>query len=518
VLARRAGRAVTLYERGLARLEDRWAGNGNSGARFLEDSHPYARDLDLFGKGSLFELLCTTSTPWGAQTLAEWLGAPASADVARARQAAVAELRSRIDFRETLAVLDEDISSDVEPEALVRWADSPPVLTSALSRWTARVVAGVTVALIVAWAASWIGRLPVLVALVVEMVFAMRLRPKVHEVIESAERPGRELGFLSDLLACLEKEPFQSPYLIGLQETLQMNGVSASRQIAHLRRLIEWLDLRLNKFFAPFAALLLWGTQFAFALETWRLHSGREVRRWLGAMGEIEALLALATYSYEHPEDPFPELVEEGPCFESEGIGHPLIPEKRLVRNDVRLGRTLRLLVVSGSNMSGKSTLLRTVGTNTILAWAGAPVRAQRLKLSALTVGASIRIVDSLQEGISRFYAEIKRLRQIMDLARGPIPLVFLLDEILHGTNSHDRRIGAEALARGLVERGAIGLITTHDLALSRVADSLAPAGTNVHFEDHLEDGTITFDYQLRSGVIKKGNALELMRSVGLDV
>jgi DNA mismatch repair ATPase MutS len=178
----------------------------------------------------------------------------------------------------------------------------------------------------------------------------------------------------------------------------------------------------------------------------------------------------------------------------------------------------LRLLVVSGSNMSGKSTLLRTVGTNTLLAWAGAPVRAQRLRLSSLTVGASIRIVDSLQEGVSRFYAEIKRLRQIMDLSRGPIPLVFLLDEILHGTNSHDRRIGAEAVVRGLVERGAIGLITTHDLALSRVADSLASVGANVHFEDHLEDGTITFDYQLRTGVIQKGNALELMRSVGLEV
>jgi hypothetical protein len=432
---------------------------------------------------------------------------------------AVTELRPRIDFREALAVLDEDISAEVEPEELVRWADSPPVLTSFVSRWAARVLACLAVGLIVAWAASWIGRLPVLVALVVELVFAMRLRPKVLEVTESAERPGRELGFLSKLLDCLEKEPFESPYLTELQETLQINGVSASRQIARLRRLIEWLDLRLNKFFAPIAALLLWGTQFAFVLENWRLNSGKRVRQWLAAMGELEALLALATYSYEHPDDPFPELAEEdAPCFESEEIGHPLIPERRLVRNDVRLGKTLRLLVVSGSNMSGKSTLLRTVGMNTVLAWAGAPVRARRLRLSPLSVGASIRIVDSLQEGVSRFYAEIKRLRQIMDMSGGKTPLIFLLDEILHGTNSHDRRIGAEAVVRGLVERGAVGLITTHDLALSRVADSLGPAGANVHFEDHLEDGTITFDYQLRSGVIKRGNALELMRSVGLTV
>jgi DNA mismatch repair ATPase MutS len=246
------------------------------------------------------------------------------------------------------------------------------------------------------------------------------------------------------------------------------------------------------------------------------MRSGKGVGLWLDALGELEALLALATYSYEHPDDPFPELEEEGPLFDGEGIGHPLIPEQRLVRNNVRLGGDLRLLVVSGSNMSGKSTLLRTIGTNIVLAWAGGPVRARRLKLSPLAVGASIRIVDSLQKGVSRFYVEIKRLRQIMDLSLAPSPLVFLLDEILHGTNSHDRRIGAEAVVQGLIERGALGLITTHDLALSRVADSLAPSGANVHFEDHLVDGKMIFDYRLRSGVIQKGNALELMRSVGL--
>jgi hypothetical protein len=515
---RAAERAAALYGKGLARLENRWAGSGDSGDRFLDESHPYARDLDLFGAGTLFELLCTTSTPWGARVLANWLLAPASTKLTRARQSAVAELRPRIELREKIAVLDGDISSEVDPDALIRWAGSPPVLVSSLLRRIAFVLAVVTVALVVAWAASWIGRLPVLVALVIEMVFAMRLRPKVHEVIESAERPGRELGLLSELLACLEEESFRSPYLVELRETLLRDKVAASRQIARLRRLIEWLDLRLNKIFTPVAALLLWGTQFAFAIEAWRMRSGKEVGRWLDSMGEIEALTALATYSYEHPDDPFPELEEKGPLFEGEGVGHPLIPEERLVRNDVLLGGTLRLLVVSGSNMSGKSTLLRTVGTNTVLAWAGAPVRARRLKLSPFAVGASIRIVDSLQRGVSRFYAEIQRLRQIMDLSQGPLPLVFLLDEILHGTNSHDRRIGAEAVVRGLVERGGVGLITTHDLALSRVAVSLAPAGANVHFEDRLEDGKITFDYQLRTGVIRKGNALELMRSVGLEV
>jgi DNA mismatch repair ATPase MutS len=195
-----------------------------------------------------------------------------------------------------------------------------------------------------------------------------------------------------------------------------------------------------------------------------------------------------------------------------------LIPTDRCVRNDLQLGHDLRLLVVSGSNMSGKSTLLRTVGTNTVLALAGAPVRAARLRLSPLAVGASIRLNDSLQAGTSRFYAEITRLRQLMDLANGSLPLLFLLDEILHGTNSHDRGVGAAAVVRGFIERGAIGLVTTHDLALAHIAQRPEGHAANVHFEDHLEDGKMIFDYRMRPGVVEKSNAVALMRAVGLDV
>jgi len=242
------------------------------------------------------------------------------------------------------------------------------------------------------------------------------------------------------------------------------------------------------------------------------------VRRWLEAVGEIEALSCLGSYAFEHPADPFPEWEEGEACFEGEGLGHPLLPGSRSVRNDVALSRELRVLVVSGSNMSGKSTLLRTVGVNAVLAQAGAPVRARRLRLTPLAVGASIRTLDSLQGGTSRFYTEIKRLRLLVDLTKGPRPVLFLLDELLHGTNSHDRRTGAEAVIATLAGRGSIGLLTTHDLALAHIVDVLTPRAANVHFEDHLEDGKITFDYLLRPGLVRKSNALELMRSVGLDV
>jgi DNA mismatch repair ATPase MutS len=270
--------------------------------------------------------------------------------------------------------------------------------------------------------------------------------------------------------------------------------------------------------FAPLAWILLWPTQMAFAIEAWRKRTGPALGGWIAAGGEFEALCTLAGYSYEHPADPFPDVASGTPRFEAEALGPPLLPERRCVSNEVRLGLEEKLWIVSGSNMSGKSTLLRTIGTNAVLALAGAPVRARRLSLTPLAVGASIRIVDSLQAGSSRFYAEITHLRRIVDLASGPHPLLYLLDEILHGTNSHDRRIGAEAVVRALVERGAIGLVTTHDLALARIADDLAPRAANVHFEDHLENGKMTFDYRLRRGVVKKSNALELMRAVGLEV
>ncbi|MGA2434212.1 MAG: DNA mismatch repair protein MutS, partial [Bryobacteraceae bacterium] len=211
-------------------------------------------------------------------------------------------------------------------------------------------------------------------------------------------------------------------------------------------------------------------------------------------------------------------FVESGPLFEGVGIAHPLLPESRAVRNDVNLGGGLRVMIVSGSNMSGKSTLLRTVGINIVLAMAGAPVRARSLRLSPLAAGASIRTLDSLQGGTSRFYAEIKRLHAVVELTAGPLPLLFLLDELLHGTNSHDRLIGGEAVVRTLVERGAVGLVTTHDLALSGMVESLGERAANVHFEDQLRDGHIAFDYHLRPGIVQKSNALELMRSVGLDV
>lgn len=513
----RCERAARLYEQGLARLDDRWAGTGASGDRFSDPAHPYAQDLDLFGHGSLFELLSIARTDTGEETLARWLLTPAGIDVVRARQEAVTELRPKLDLREDLALLGEGVPSGESARGLSAWANEPYWNIAPWIRPGAIVISLLTIATLIVWFAGY-SPIPFVLVLIVRQVFLYWLRVPVQRVISEVDGPGNNLSLLSDILKRLEQERYTSALLIELRAALDVAGSPPSKQIARLNLLVELLDSRRNFMFAPFAAILLWPLQCAISIEKWRQRSGPAVGRWLDAVGELEALSSFASYSYEHPHDPFPDVIASNAHFEATGLGHPLIPEQRNVRADLRLGDEPAVFIVSGSNMSGKSTLMRTVGVNAVLAQAGAPVRAVSLRLSPLQVGASIRIQDSLQAGASRFYAEIKRLRQIVELTNGERPVLFLLDEILHGTNSHDRQIGAERVVHGLLDRGAIGLITTHDLALARIADELGPRAANVHFEDHLEDGEMRFDYRLRPGVVQHSNALELMRSVGLDV
>jgi hypothetical protein len=515
---RQAERAARFYESGLARLDHHWAGRGIPGDRFLDPHHPYAADLDLFGHGSLFELLCTARTQAGEETLARWLLAPAPPDEVRARQQAVAELRPRVDLREEMALLGEDIRGAIDPAALAAWATAATWQVPAAARVLAVLLPTVTMGAFGAWYAGWIGPWPMLIAGAVQFGFGAWMRDGVLTALRHANQPATHLALLAEILARLERERFESPALVTLQAALLSAGEPPSRRIARLQRLIDLLEAYRNQVFALLSLALLWRTNFALAVEAWRSVSGPAVPRWLAAIGELEALLALASHAFEHPADPFPTLVEGPPLVDGQGLGHPLLPESRCVRNDVRLDDRLRLLIVSGSNMSGKSTLLRTLGVSVVLAQAGAPVRAAALRLTPLAVGAAIRIVDSLQDGTSRFYAEVKRLGQIVELAHGPRPLLFLLDEILSGTNSHDRAIGAEAIVKTLVASGALGLVTTHDLALARIADTLGEQARNVHFEDHLEGGRMCFDYTMRPGVVTKSNALALMRAVGLEV
>ena len=512
-----AERATAFYKNGLARIEDRWTDVGETGERFDDPHHVYAADLDLFGKASLFQLLSTARTHMGEDTLAKWLLSPSQVEHIRQRHAAISELRDQLDLREDLAVLGEDVGVGVHADALLAWAESPNQMKALWIRTLAPWLAVSAVLAVAVWA-YWGMATPLVLIVVIEAVLTYRLKAALEEVLHGTEHAFHDLDLLSGLLARLEAHTFQAPPLQTLQKQLSSSAVPSSQAITKLRTLVDLINSRHNTFLRIIDAPLMYSVQLAFAADRWRQAHGKVLRLWVTAIGEIEALLSLATYSFEHPAEPFPEFGDGAASFEAEELGHPLLPAAVCVRNHVSVTAEARVLLVSGSNMSGKSTLLRAVGMNVVLAMAGAPVRARRLRLTPLQVGASIRINDSLREGSSRFYAEITRLRQIFDLAGGSLPLLFLLDELLQGTNSKDRRVGAEGIVRALVNRGAIGLVSTHDLALTDIGGSVDCHLHNVHFQDEFENGRMTFDYKLRDGVVTKSNGLELMRSIGLEV
>ena len=539
----RLERAIAFYERGLARLDDAWAGTGDRGNAFADPKHLYAADLDLFGNGSLFQRLCAARTRRGMAMLATWLLSPAPPGVIRERQTAVDEVTPNLDLREALAVLGDDTRAAVDARALAAWGtappafDSPPVLAAGRIASVAgalALAAGVAYALAAGRSLDLSDGVRSLVgwyfvaAVVGVAIVQLRIRPAAARVFKEVDHAARDIELLGAVLGRLEAERFRAPRLAELRARLDVDGQPPSRQVARLTRLMEQVDSRHNAFARLIGFFLVWDVHLAHAVERWRLASGPKVGVWLETVGELEALASLAGYRFERPDDVWPEVVDGAPQFEADALAHPLLTAEA-VANDVRLGNRPQLLVLSGSNMSGKSTLLRTIGVNAALAQAGAPVRARRLRMSPLAVGASIRIIDSLQDGSSRFHAEILRLRAILartgregrDGDGAPAdatPVLFLIDECLHGTNSHDRRIGADAVVGSLVKGGAIGLVTTHDLALTAIADVLGPRAENVHFTDHLTNGKLRFDYRLRPGVVGKGNAIELMRSVGFEI
>ncbi|MGH9453468.1 MAG: MutS-related protein [Terriglobia bacterium] len=516
----RAKRVASYYQRGLARIEDRWAGSGGPGERFADGKSSYAEDLDLFGPNSLFQLISAARTRMGEDCLASWLLSPSTIPTVTERQNLVKELREKLDLRERLAVMGEDLRVTLDPEALTRWSESDVLLQNSFLRWTAPALAVLDLGTLVLWGITGIF-LPFFAVLFLEIIYILRLQKGAKAALSGLDCDPKGLILFAQILEVIEQEEFSASRLQEMVWKLKSSGLTAGRAMRRLARVVDWLEARDGLIVQIIDLPALFTVQLGFAADAWRRRWGSNARVWLEAAGEVEALLSLATYAYEHPDDPFPALVETGnsqPLFEGEDLGHPLIPSAQCVRNSVRLDNDTRVLLVSGSNMSGKSTLLRVVGINTVLAMAGAPVRAKRLCLTPFALGSSIRVSDSLQNGRSRFYTEILRIRQVFDLAEGSLPVLFLFDELLEGTNSEDRRVGAEGLIRAFMGRATVGLITTHDLALTAIAKSFEASVRNVHFQEYIGDGKMTFDYKLRDGVVKTSNALELMRLIGLKV
>lgn len=496
------------YETGLARLDRDWD-RLDGGGDHIDGDHFYSTDLDLFGRGSMFALLCSARTQAGRSTLARWMKEPASLQEILRRRAAILELRGRRDVREMLAMAGATRLADCRLETFDEWLDKPRAQFPPWAAPAAFVLAMSTVALALLYWLAGVSFFPLLAAMSLEVILAGVLSRRVRPILESLRMPSIELPIVCELLRMLESERFSSDMLAGLAQ-------SPSDDLHRFRRLVRLLDQRNNEMFTLPSYALLWGTQFAIAIERWRVRNGARMRGWLAAVGEFEALISLATYSHEHPHDVFPEFTGGWPIFEAEGLGHPLLEEPVCVRNDLCIGDGVRFLIVSGSNMSGKSTFLRAVGLNAVLARMGAPVRCRRLRMSMLEVGAAIRVEDSLVDGRSRFMAEMERLRRMIDAASRE-PLLFLIDELMIGTNSRDRRIAAEWVLRALATRGAIGLVTTHDLALTEIASCDGLRGVNVHFADSGDSRALEFDYRLRPGLLSSSNALNLVRLLGID-
>lgn len=515
----RVQRIARFYALGVARLNHQWQGTGIDGAEFKPSDHLFASDLDLFGPGSLFEFLCTARTEVGRATLASWLLNPAECKEAMERQDAGAELRDHLDLREAWASVAGYGLNLVGSSALKAWANARPV---AFPSWARALAVFLPICLIGSLICAhlgvfghyWFGA--VAVPAILQALLATALFKKVR-LVTNLVVPASDLALLAPLLRCMEENRFQSGLLKSIQSHLSCSSGRPSKKIRILRTL-EWLTgLRKLEYFAMAASLILWGTNLAILIEDWRQRNGAKLTQWLDSLGQFEALLCFARYSYENPDHIFPILKPDtGPLFDAEGLGHPLLDRRACVKCDVRLTPAgTHLVMVSGSNMSGKSTLLRSVGISAVLALAGAPIRARRVAISSLQIGCSIAVHDSMLKGKSKFYAEVERLKSILALSRSQ-NLLFLLDELLSGTNSHDRYLGAKAVVEQLVLNGGLGLVTTHDLALTEIVGSMDCRAINVHFEEQYKDGAMSFDYVMRSGVLTRSNGLIVMASLGL--
>ncbi|MDB4946276.1 MAG: MutS-related protein family 1 [Labilithrix sp.] len=525
--------AMRFHERALDRMAGKWRDFPSTGERWAVETHPYAGDLDVFGRASLFQLVDATSTRFGEEVLARWLsGEPVAGDFAesvRARQEAVKDLAARVTVREELSVVGSLLDDGKpDPRPFVMWAGQQGGAAGQLPgslRIPGVIMPVLAIGTAVAGSVGLLPRYAFAVPFVLCLVVLGMLRGKLAPVLEAASSKESALSRYAGMLAILEREAFEAPMLIALQARLRESGTSATKEMSSLSNIVGFLDARNNEIFRFFIGpILMWDLWCALALDAWRGRAGRVAFGWFRALAELEALASLAGFAFERPDHVFP-VIDARATFTAEHLGHPLIHAGKRVSNDVTIAGPGHALVITGSNMSGKSTLLRAVGINAVLANAGAPVCATSLTIGRLVVATSMRVSDSLDEGTSRFYAELKKLKLVLDLARKARAaggeqgtVLFLLDEILHGTNTRERLIGARAILRELLAQEAMGAVSTHDLGLGDLEDEMPTAVKNVHFEEQVENETMTFDYQLRQGIVQSSNALRLMKMVGLDV
>lgn len=502
---------------------DAWHDLPNRGEAFRDTDHSYAEDLDLVGRGSLFQRLCTAQTRLGQTRLFEMLAAPAAPDEIAERQKTVRVLARQLEFRQHLEVLARGTQSRSRADPLAEPSNLEPFLTWAeagqhssarwpVLAWVLPCTTGLAVLLaMLRVLPGW----PVAVLLVLHLTTILQARPHVRELLSALTRADGVVERSGPLFELLEA----NAELGWLQERLTSSNTRASVALNRLSRIGGWFELRHNGLVYPFVNLfVLWDVHCWLAFRRWQQKHGTQVRAWFGAFADVEALSSLACFAFDEPAASYAELVDDGPGFEAVGLGHPLIAAEQRVTNDVRALAPGFGLLVTGSNMSGKSTYLRAIGLAAVLGLAGGPVCAQRLRVRRVQLVTSMRISDSIASGVSHFYAELLKLKRVLSAAQGDEPVLFLLDEILHGTNSRERQIGARYILAELLRYGALGAVSTHDSGLCTLGGELATRLTQVHFRESVVNNQMTFDYRVYPGPVSEGNALRLMQRVGIPV
>jgi hypothetical protein len=537
--AQAAWRWCAVNERGERRCRDDWRDFSDDGSEFVDPEHAHSSDLEVFGAGSLFQFLNVAHTRQGRRTLARFLtetvSNPSALDEIQARQAAVRCLVPQLSLRQRLETLtiapplgSERSRAPVRPppaarsddEALLEWAESAPrFLPRSAVLWTARVLPVLSLTACVAselfGISSWLWKAGVLL----QALLVFHTRRDVARLAGAVSRWQGAFGRRARAFRLLEERRLEAPLLQRLQDGIRGGGRRASGELERLDRILGWLALRNSEWaHPPINVLSCWDIHCVVALERWQREAGKRLQGWLEALGRVEALCSLSGAAYDNPEFTFPELAAGPAQLVATGIGHPLLSPDMRVDNDVCLPAPGRALLVTGSNMSGKSTLLRAVGLGSVMAFAGGPVCARRLRLGPLSLHTSLRVNDSLSEGVSRFYAELRRLQTMLLASRGNTPVLFLIDEILAATNSVERGIGARWILAELLRAGALGAISTHDSGLCQLPAAFMERVEQVHFRESVVDGKLVFDYRLHAGPVHEGNALRLMRSLGLAI
>ena len=523
---------LKINEEALSRLERQWDGIPESSVPSDLASHHVARDLDLFHqekhRASLVRLLGRPKTPIGQAVLYEWLLNPADPTKIRERQAAVLELSPMLDWRQEFELTGRKLLlKPHDPEPFLKWAESEPWLsTRSWLIWTARIIPVAMLALIGLNIAGWLPATPWIALAVANLGFMMAWGVKIRRILGSVDWSSRSFRIYSDLFRDLNEAPFSADTLTDLKKAVKSGGMSADRQMKRLDRINAFAEARYYIIHPMLQALFFWDIHVLNALEGWQQKAGRSARNWLRALGELEALNTISGLQHDHPSWAVPDILDTGePLLEAEGIGHRLLHPDTCVVNDVTVGPPGSFLLITGSNMSGKSTLLRAIGVNAVLAQAGGPVCARSFKMSGLVLGTSFRIHDVLEDGVSYFMAELLRLKEIVDLTsnnqeKNGGAVLFLLDEILLGTNVFERQVAVRRVIKHLVSQGTIGAIATHDLSLAD-AEDIAEACRPFYFTESFTDtdagSKMTFDYKLRPGVSPTTNAIKLLELIGID-